>query len=98
VSFPDNIVSRRHDRMTLVHAFAYIRLIAQEAAASHDVGSSSDYMMHRYLNGVPEGALELQQGHAFPMESNMDIMGASTTSDTQIPRSPLSDLVPTPSI
>lgn len=33
--------------------------------------------MHRFINGVPEGSVEIQPMHAFPMESNLDLMGAS---------------------
>ncbi|EIW82373.1 Aminomethyltransferase folate-binding domain-containing protein, partial [Coniophora puteana RWD-64-598 SS2] len=44
-------------------------------ASTHDIVSSGEYTLHRILHGVPEGSAEIQPMHAFPMESNMDIMG-----------------------
>ncbi|KAL4241333.1 putative transferase CAF17, mitochondrial [Abortiporus biennis] len=45
------------------------------AASTHDIGSESDYILHRILRGVPEGVTDIIPGHSFPMESNMDLMG-----------------------
>lgn len=47
--------------------------IAQEAS-THDVASSSDYLLHRIMHGVPEGNVDIQPLHSFPMDSNLDIM------------------------
>ncbi|KAI0824603.1 Aminomethyltransferase folate-binding domain-containing protein [Trametes gibbosa] len=46
-----------------------------QAASTHDVVSSDDYMLHRILHGVPEGIDDIPPMQAFPMDSNMDIMG-----------------------
>ncbi|KAH7100661.1 Aminomethyltransferase folate-binding domain-containing protein [Auriculariales sp. MPI-PUGE-AT-0066] len=45
-------------------------------ASDHDVVDSWQYTLHRVLNGVAEGISEIIPMHAFPMESNLDIMGA----------------------
>jgi len=71
-----DLVLRDRRAVGMGHRLLVKRGERPQAATNHDVGGSRDYMIHRYLNGVPEGALEIQQGHAFPMESNMDIMGA----------------------
>nr|GAT54076.1 aminomethyltransferase folate-binding domain-containing protein [Mycena chlorophos] len=42
-------------------------------SASHDFLPSEFYTLHRMLHGVPEGTGEM---FGFPMESNLDIMGA----------------------
>ncbi|KAL6306687.1 Aminomethyltransferase folate-binding domain-containing protein [Sparassis latifolia] len=47
-----------------------------QEASTHDVASSDDYLLHRILNGVPEGVTDIPPTHAFPMDSNLDIMGA----------------------
>ncbi|KAF5364082.1 hypothetical protein D9756_000688 [Leucocoprinus leucothites] len=44
-------------------------------ALSYDIGSPSDYLLHRIALGVPEGSTDIVPMHAFPMESNIDIMG-----------------------
>ena len=49
--------------------------IAQEANA-HDEGVPDDYLLHRIIHGVPEGMVDIPPMHAFPMESNLDVMGA----------------------
>lgn len=51
-----------------------ISLIAGEAS-THDLASHDDYTLHRVLHGVPEGTTDIVPMHAFPMESNLDIMG-----------------------
>ena len=43
--------------------------------SSYDVGSADDYHLHRILHGVPEGIVDIPPMHAFPMESNLDVMG-----------------------
>jgi len=50
-------------------------LVAQEANA-HDEGVPDDYLLHRIIHGVPEGVVDIPPMHAFPMESNLDVMGA----------------------
>ncbi|EKM80344.1 hypothetical protein AGABI1DRAFT_38285 [Agaricus bisporus var. burnettii JB137-S8] len=45
-------------------------------ANSHDIGSASDYLLHRIALGVSEGIDDIVPMHAFPMESNLDVMGA----------------------
>ncbi|KXN83689.1 Putative transferase CAF17, mitochondrial [Leucoagaricus sp. SymC.cos] len=56
------------------------RLLTQKGdkppeASSHDVGTTSDYLLHRIALGVPEGSSDIIPMHAFPMESNLDVMG-----------------------
>ncbi|KAI9067627.1 Aminomethyltransferase folate-binding domain-containing protein [Trametes sanguinea] len=46
-----------------------------QEASTHDVASSDDYLLHRILLGVPEGVDDIPPMQAFPMDSNMDIMG-----------------------
>lgn len=47
---------------------------AQEAS-THDLGSSLSYLLHRFQHGVPEGTKDIPPQQAFPMDSNLDIMG-----------------------
>jgi folate-binding Fe-S cluster repair protein YgfZ len=49
--------------------------VASEAS-DHDIASSDDYLLHRILHGVPEGHTDIPAMNAFPMESNLDMMGA----------------------
>lgn len=37
--------------------------------------SEAEYTLHRILHGVPEGQDDIVPQHAFPMDSNMDLMG-----------------------
>ncbi|KAI0356577.1 Aminomethyltransferase folate-binding domain-containing protein [Trametes cingulata] len=46
-----------------------------QEASTHDVASADDYLLHRILHGVPEGIDDIPPMQAFPMDSNMDIMG-----------------------
>lgn len=46
-----------------------------KASSSHLVEESSTYVLHRVLSGVPEGIDDITPGEAFPMDSNLDIMG-----------------------
>ncbi|KAI4526092.1 Aminomethyltransferase folate-binding domain-containing protein [Schizophyllum commune Loenen D] len=46
-----------------------------EAASDHDIASTDAYKLHRILHGVPEGTADIPPTQAFPMESNLDIMG-----------------------
>lgn len=50
-------------------------MIASESL-SHDVESFDAYTMHRIMNAVPEGIDDLIPTQSFPMEGNLDIMGA----------------------
>jgi len=36
------------------------------------------YLLHRIALGVPEGSTDIIPTNAFPMESNIDIMGGCT--------------------
>jgi transferase CAF17, mitochondrial len=49
--------------------------VAQEIG-THDEGAPDDYLLHRIAHGVPEGAVDIPPMQAFPMESNLDVMGA----------------------
>lgn len=46
-----------------------------QESTSHDVAPSEAYTLHRIMRGVPEGIMDMPPMHAFPMESNLDIMG-----------------------
>ncbi|THH12631.1 hypothetical protein EW146_g7514 [Bondarzewia mesenterica] len=48
--------------------------VAQEAV-NHDEASEEDYTLHRIMHGVPEGSLDIPPMQAFPMDSNLDMMG-----------------------
>src|SRR5882757_4550922 len=49
--------------------------VAQEAS-THDEGVPDDYLLHRITHGVPEGVGDIPPMKAFPIESNLDVMGA----------------------
>jgi transferase CAF17, mitochondrial len=49
--------------------------VAQEIS-THDEGTPDDYLLHRIAHGVPEGAVDIPSMQAFPIESNLDVMGA----------------------
>lgn len=42
-----------------------------------DEATEDQYIEHRIRHGVPEGSQEIIPMQAFPMESNLDMMGAS---------------------
>ncbi|KAF4574909.1 GcvT family protein [Pleurotus pulmonarius] len=46
-----------------------------QEASTHDLGSSLSYLLHRIQHGVPEGSIDIPPQQAFPMDSNLDIMG-----------------------
>ncbi|KDQ64834.1 hypothetical protein JAAARDRAFT_145993 [Jaapia argillacea MUCL 33604] len=46
-----------------------------QEASGYDVASSDAYLLHRILHGVPEGATDVVPMQAFPMDSNLDVMG-----------------------
>ncbi|KAG6855128.1 hypothetical protein C0991_006057 [Blastosporella zonata] len=46
-----------------------------QETSDHEMASSEAYTLHRILTGVPEGCEDLPAMQAFPMESNLDIMG-----------------------
>ena len=52
-----------------------VHFIAQETA-THNTVSTDDYTFHRILCGIPEGTPDIVPMQAFPMESNLDAMGA----------------------
>lgn len=43
--------------------------------STHDTLGSDAYLLHRILHGVPEGNIDIPPLHAFPIESNLDMMG-----------------------
>ncbi|PCH41382.1 Aminomethyltransferase folate-binding domain-containing protein [Wolfiporia cocos MD-104 SS10] len=47
-----------------------------QEAATHDVADAEAYTLHRILHGVPEGVVDIPPMHAFPMDANLDVMGA----------------------
>jgi hypothetical protein len=52
----------------------FLSRLAQEAL-DHDLASSDAYTLHRILRGVPEGQTDMPAMQAFPMDSNLDVMG-----------------------
>lgn len=64
-------------RAHLVLSIAYhvSHLAAASQASTHDVVHSDKYTLHRILHGVPEGMSDITPMQAFPMESNLDVMG-----------------------
>ncbi|KNZ79866.1 Putative transferase CAF17, mitochondrial [Termitomyces sp. J132] len=56
------------------------RLLVKKGAlpqetSDHERASSDVYTLHRIITGVPEGLEDIPAMQAFPIESNMDIMG-----------------------
>ncbi|KAF8592562.1 Aminomethyltransferase folate-binding domain-containing protein [Ramaria rubella] len=49
---------------------------APPEASNHNVTVSEAYTIHRISLGVPEGIMDIPPLQAFPMESNLDVMGA----------------------
>ncbi|KAJ7593385.1 Aminomethyltransferase folate-binding domain-containing protein [Mycena floridula] len=41
----------------------------------HELVGIDDYKIHRIMHGVPEGLEDIVKGQAFPMDSNLDVMG-----------------------
>ena len=62
-------------RSPYLHRFLTNSLIAQESSHYH-MGSPEAYTLHRIIHGVPEGQVDIPPTQAFPMESNLDVMGA----------------------
>jgi folate-binding protein YgfZ len=44
-------------------------------SSTHDLACSDAYTLHRILHGVPEGITDIPPLQAFPIDSNLDIMG-----------------------
>ncbi|KAK2466161.1 hypothetical protein APHAL10511_001803 [Amanita phalloides] len=44
-------------------------------ASTHDIKTLDDYTLHRVSLGVPEGPIDIPPMQAFPMDSDLDIMG-----------------------
>jgi len=53
-----------------------LRKITAVQASDHDGVPQDAYDLHRILHGVPEGHLDIVPNVAFPMDSNLDVMGA----------------------
>ncbi|KAJ3535667.1 hypothetical protein NMY22_g6380 [Coprinellus aureogranulatus] len=56
------------------------RLLVQKGekpkeTSTHDLAKPEDYLLHRVLHGIPEGSTDIPPMQAFPMDSNLDIMG-----------------------
>ncbi|EKM59706.1 uncharacterized protein PHACADRAFT_114810 [Phanerochaete carnosa HHB-10118-sp] len=47
-----------------------------QGLSDYDVATSDDYTRHRILHGTPEGNIDIPPDQAFPMDSNLDFMGA----------------------
>ncbi|KAG8962576.1 ccr4 associated factor [Tulasnella sp. 419] len=54
---------------------ARVLLPKGEKPAGNEVGTSDEYTLRRILHGVPEGRDDIPPLEAFPMDSNMDMMG-----------------------
>ncbi|RDB22593.1 putative transferase CAF17, mitochondrial [Hypsizygus marmoreus] len=46
-----------------------------QEVSDHELASSEAYTLHRILHGVPEGQVDIPPMQAFPMDSNLDVMG-----------------------
>ena len=57
---------------------------AAELASVYDVESAETYLLHRLSQGVPEGSVDIPPEQAFPMDSNMDVMGGCEFSRTSV--------------
>lgn len=55
--------------------FAFVENEIAKESSTHDLASSDAYILHRILRGVPEGIVDIPPLQAFPMDSNLDIMG-----------------------
>lgn len=79
VGMGSRALSRKGDRREYLHP-ALVGLIQSVYAArefsDYDVATSDDYTRHRILHGVPEGITDIPSDQAFPMDSNLDFMGA----------------------
>jgi hypothetical protein len=51
------------------------RLASVLQSGDFAIKDSSAYTLHRILHGVPEGFTDIPNASAFPMDSNIDIMG-----------------------
>ncbi|KAI0036503.1 hypothetical protein K488DRAFT_41088 [Vararia minispora EC-137] len=49
--------------------------VRPQESSTHDEASPDDYLLHRIAHGVAEGAIDIPSTQAFPMESNLDLMG-----------------------
>ena len=77
VGMGERVLVRKNDRRKCFSiALAYGNSIFEAKECSdHDVVDSDEYTLHRIMHGVPEGNTDIPPMHAFPMESNLDIMG-----------------------
>lgn len=50
-------------------------LLASISTACDIAQDGTQYTLHRILHGVPEGHDDIVPQQAFPMDSNMDLMG-----------------------
>jgi folate-binding Fe-S cluster repair protein YgfZ len=69
---------RKGDTREPVFGVSYIELKLRFVAAdasTHDLAGKDAYLLHRIMHGVPEGSVDIQPMHAFPIESNLDAMG-----------------------
>jgi len=67
-------------KVTLSHILCPLIGLAQELG-THDEATADDYLLHRIAHGVAEGAVDIPPNLAFPMESNLDLMGGSAWFD-----------------
>ena len=64
-----------HVRSITRHPLSPAHTSTAQEASTHDVVPSDAYILHRIMHGVPEGSADIQPMHAFPIESNLDVMG-----------------------
>ncbi|KAJ3999544.1 Aminomethyltransferase folate-binding domain-containing protein [Lentinula boryana] len=72
------LLVRKGDQRTFSNliAFAQIYKVPAPQASDHDGVPQDAYDLHRILHGVPEGHVDIVPNVAFPMDSNLDVMGA----------------------
>lgn len=77
VGMGERVLVRKGDRRKCLIQLGIDNISNYEAKESsdHDVVDSDEYTLHRILHGVPEGNTDIPPMHAFPMESNLDVMG-----------------------
>ena len=73
----ERLLVRKGDRRKLTRRTSWTVFSHQVAhrASDHDVKLSEEYVIHRILKGVPEGSDDIPPLQAFPMDSNIDVMG-----------------------
>lgn len=86
VGMGHRLLVKKGERRRHAHGFLGFRadLFPAQEASTHDLACSRDYLTHRIIHGVPEGTDDIEPMNSFPMDSNLDMMGGSESSETYI--------------